>query len=857
MMAKGPIETPKEPLATYRAKRNFTKTPEPAPESSPTRAAKGKKSRKASLEFVVQKHDATRLHYDVRLEIAGAMMSWAVPKGPSYDPKVKRLAVETEDHPMAYNAFEGRIPDGEYGAGDVLIWDRGTYETVPPGQEEAMRAKGHVHARFFGEKLVGAWHFVKTRGERDASAKSAAKTWIMFKADDETADPARDITVESPHSVVSGRAATRGPERVGASAVGKSARALVEAMGEVAKATSAEHLDDPAGYWLEIKYDGYRILAGKAGGEVRLVTRNGNDYTAKFRAIADAVATLSAREAVLDGEACAVDQDGKPSFGLLQEWLGEARGKRGESDERERRGTKERPDKSEKREKREKSVTKDRASLVYAVFDLLWLDGRDLRELPIEQRRELLDALVKDAPAPISLSRMIEGDLAQILDVARTTGLEGLVAKRKGSRYVAGHSAAWKKIKFERRQDCAIAGYIPMKGTKGQVGALLLGVMDGSGSHASELRYAGRVGTGFDARTRKDLARRLDPTRTEEPRVTGAPKTKDAVWTEPTLVCEVAHAEWTRDGSMRHPRYVRLREDKDANECFVEGVSAGAGASAKLTNPTKILFPRDAITKRDIFDYYTAIASVMLPHLAARPLSLQRWPHGIDGESWFQQNAPEATPAFVKTLTLEGKRRIVAENVETLQWLANLAAITIHQWASHAPKLDKPDYTVIDLDPGDGTWKELVEVALAVRTLLDALELESVVKTSGKRGLHVVVPFAHGPSHEDATAFGEQIATAVAKVLPKIATVERMKNRRGGRLYIDYLQNGEGKTIVSPYTVRALDGATVSTPITWDEVTEKLDPTRFTIRTVLDRVAKKGDLFARALASSAKLPRVR
>ena len=829
-MAKVPA---KEPLATYRAKRNFDKTPEPAPESSPTRAAKGKKRRKEksrALEFVVQKHDATRLHYDVRLEIDGAMMSWAVPKGPSYDPSVKRLAVETEDHPMSYNAFEGRIPDGEYGAGDVLIWDRGTYETVPPGQEAKMRAKGHVHARFFGDKLQGGWHFVRTRGDRDreGAARSGAKApWIMFKADDETADPARDIIAERPESVVSGRAATRGPRRVGASTAGKSARALVLSMGEVAKATSAARIDDSASYWFEIKYDGYRIVAGKAGGDVRLASRNGNDYTEKFGAIADAVRALSAREAVIDGEACVVDDAGRPSFGLLQEWLG---------------GT-------------------STAKITYVVFDLLWLDGRDLRALAIEQRRELLEALVRDAPAPISLSKMIEGELTELLDLAKKTGLEGLVAKRKGSAYVAGHGAAWKKLKFDHRQDCAIAGYIPESGTKGNVGALLLGVVGDGGA----LRYAGRVGTGFDARTRKALAGRLDRLRTEKARVEGAPPTKGAIWTEPSLVCEVAYAEWTRDWSMRHPRYVGLRDDKDVGECIAEGASARGGASAgadpsagatTLSNPAKILFPRDRITKRDLFDYYTAIADVMLPHLAARPLTLQRWPHGIDGEGWFQQNAPDPTPAFVRTLPVEGKKRIVADNVATLQWLANLAAITIHQWASHAPRLDEPDYTVIELDPGDGTWAQLVEVAHAVRTLLDALELESLVKTSGKRGLHIVVPFARGPSHEEATAFGEKIATAVAKVLPKIATVERMKNRRGGRLYIDYLQNGEGKTIVSPYTVRALDGATVSTPIAWDELTEKLDPKRFTIRTVLDRVAKKGDLFARALGGTAKLPKL-
>jgi bifunctional non-homologous end joining protein LigD len=844
-----------DPLAKYRQKRDFSVTPEPVP-SSPDRAEKEKKADKSGLEFVVQKHDATRMHYDLRLEIRGAMASWAVPKGPSYDPQIKRLAVETEDHPMEYNRFEGRIPDGGYGAGDVLIWDRGTYETVPPGQEEAMRAKGHIAFRLHGEKLAGEWHLVKTHRRDDGERASNQNAWLLFKAKDGTADPLRDIVRERPESVVSGLSATRGPRRAGASPAGKSARALVEAMGEPMRAKLTTSLVDPDSYLYEIKYDGYRLLAARAGSDVRLVTRNGNDWTFRFQLIADEVKRLDVRECVVDGEACIVDSEGRPSFADLQAWLAG-----------------------------EKSTGK----LAFAVFDLLWLDGRDLRGLPIEDRKQLLAALLRNAAPPLSLSSAAEGSFDQIAKVAKATGLEGLVAKKKGSVYSSGGApGSWLKIKFDKRQDCAIVGYIPLSGTTDEVGALLLAIVEGDG----KLHFAGRVGTGFSERTRKDLARLIDALvekAAKAPSVLGAPRIKDARWCPAKLCCEIRFANWTRDGSARAPSFLGLREDKAPLDCVREEETfelpepthslhppgppprkrGGGSVSVKLSNPDKVLYPRDGITKRQIFDYYTAIAPVMLPHLAGRPLTLQRWPDGIDGEEWYQQNAPEKVPSFVHLVEVGpkhgNKKRIVADSLEILQWLANLASLTIHQWASHVPAgvtdkaeaiaaLAQPDYAVLDLDPGDGTWAHLIEVAQAVRALLEALEMPSAVKTSGKRGIHIVVPIARGPTHDEATAFAEKMARAVAKVLPKIATVERMKAKREGKLYVDFLQNGEGRTIVAPYTLRALDGAPVSTPIAWDEVTEALDPRALSMKVVLERVARKGDLFRAALEGGKKIP---
>jgi bifunctional non-homologous end joining protein LigD len=874
-------------LATYEAKRHFDVTPEPR--GSSQGGASGEKKtaevpapRAARLQFVVQKHDARRMHYDFRLEIDGAMASWAVPKGPSYDPTVRRLAVHTEDHPMEYNAFEGRIPEGEYGAGDVLIWDRGTYETVPPGKQQEMLDQGHLHVRLFGEKLVGDWHLIKTgrRGgarrpdqgagantdDDGAGARRPAKgagaitdedgkgQWLFFKAKDARADPAYDVVAERPESVVSGRQGTRGPRRVGASEHGSSARALHEAVGDPMLAAAATSISDPSQYLFEVKYDGYRLHACKAGSDVRLYTRRGNDWTDRFRPIADAIATLGARECVIDGEACAVDEHGTPSFHALQEWLGG--------------GTKE-------------------ARIGFVAFDVLWLDGRDLRSEPIEARRELLEKLLEGQGAPLSFSRSVTGDLKQLLAAAKQAGLEGLMAKRKGSAYVNARSTQWLKLRFDRRQECAVIGWIPLSGRKDLMGALALGVVEGG-----VLVHAGRVGTGFTDHERSQWAKKLEPDRVDAPRAERVPKTKDAHWVEPKIVVECAFTEWTTDGSMRQPRFLGLREDKTPMECVKDGDRepqpeteedeqerppaapsrapiAARRDGLRLANPDKVLFPRDGITKRDIWDYYTAIAPVMLPHLAGRPITMQRYPDGIDGEEWYQQNAPEKSPPFMHLIDVgprhDNKKRIVCDSLDTLQWLANLASLTIHQWCCHVPPgatsraaidhaLARPDYVVLDLDPGDGPWAHLVEVAVAVHTLLDALKLESFVKTSGKRGLHVVVPIAPGPTHDEATAFAEQVARAVAKVLPKVATVERMKEKRHGKLYVDYGQNGEGRTIVSPYTIRARDGAVVSTPIAWDEVTEQLDPTRFTIRTVLERIERHGDLYAGVLSTKQRMP---
>ena len=866
-------ETPNR-LEKYVEKRDFTATPEPQPkdearaeaplESSHPRRAAVKKSTgevTAAPIFVVQKHDARRLHYDFRLALGDVLVSWAVPKGPSYDPKVKRLAVHVEDHPLDYASFAGRIPAGQCGAGEVEIWDQGTYEL---GNRDfdlpAMLAKGHVHVVLHGARMRGGWHLVRTRDE---------KTWLFFKADDAYANAHFDV-LASTSSTAAGIDADA-PRPTG------DARALVKGMGDVARAVSSRLLGPPSEYLFEIKYDGYRILGGKVGGGVRLVSRNGLDWTDRFPEIARAVARLPARELVLDGEACVVDESGRPSFEALQRHL---------------------------------SGEKDVGRLAFPAFDLLWLDGRDLRNLPIEERRAKLEALVRGADAPLTFSTAIQGELHAVLEAARTAGLEGLVAKRRGSTYVSGPTNAWIKMKFELRQDCVVCGYTPMSGTH-VAGALVLGLYDARGRFV----YAGRVGTGLSDALRVDFQKRLDRAAVDRCPFEEDPRIPDVHWSRPEICIEIGLREWTRDGSPRFPRFLGFREDKSARECvrestesFVDMSRAPRGtrrsrerergdeadhASAipeaperarpatvvPLTNADKVLYPKDGITKRDIFRYYTDIATVMLPHLRGRPINMQRWPDGIHEEEWFQHNAPPRAPPYVRQVPFDRdeasaveknarqKWRIIVENVETLQYLANLAALTLHQRSSHLPPnatsdeaiaraLATPDYVVIDLDPGEGPFSDLIRVALAVRKLLEALELESCVKTSGKRGLHVLVPLAPGYAHDDAIVFASEVARAVAKVLPDIATTEMRKDRRRGRLYVDVAQNGRGRSIVAPYSLRALDGAPVSTPIDWSEVHDGLDPSAFNLRTMLARVDARGDLLAPVLSGRGILPRV-
>jgi len=822
-MARGPARRARTAkarprLAEYEAKRDFRVTPEPPP-----RAAA--RSRGAPT-FMVHKHHARRLHYDLRLEIDGALASWAVPKGPSYDPAVKRLAVPTEDHPLEYGGFEGRIPDGEYGAGDSLIWDRGTYDTMPPGEAARQRAKGHLLIELSGETLRGRWHLVRTGRPADGKAQ-----WLLFKARDETARPGYDVVAERPESVATGRVAARGPERQSAlRAAHPPPERLLERLFPPMLATLAARPPADDAEWLyELKYDGFRALAAVSGGRVAVWSRNRLELGARFRRVTEALRRLVVAEAVIDGEIVALDSRGAPRFQLLQ---------KGHDDD-----------------------------AILMAFDLLWLDGQDLRSRPLEERRDLLTSLLANAPPALRLAERLDPPGRAALETAARRGFEGVLAKKRGSPYEGTRSRAWLKLKAVNAQEVAIVGFTRTKSQRDEIGALLVGVVENG-----RLVFAGKVGTGFSARQRAELKRMLTADAVAAPRVAGAPRMRDATWVEPRLVAQVQFVEWTADGRLRHPSFLGLRPDKTPMECVREtpaapeppgppaAPEAPAAPQVLLTHPDRLLYPRDRITKQDVADYYAAVARPLLAALADRPVALEHWNDGIDAPAWFQQNiGKEARPwmRLAETPTRTSRRAVrhlIVDRPETLRWLAQHAVLTIHMWSSRVGQLESPDWVVFDLDPAEGRRiEQAIEPALVLRGLFERLSLPSVVKTSGKRGLHVLVPLRPGHSHEQAVAFAESITRAVARELPGV-TVERGIGKRRGRLYLDAYQNGYGKTIVAPYSLRALDGAPVSAPLDWSEVTPKLDPGRYTLRTMPRRLDTVGDRFAPALRGGVRLP---
>lgn len=817
-------------LQRYREKRNFDVTSEPAPAPVPPREGE-------RPTFMVHKHDATRLHYDVRLEMDDALASWAVPKGPSYDPAVRRMAVQTEDHPIEYGKFEGRIPDGEYGGGDSLIWDRGTYDTVPPGQASAQRKKGHLHIEMFGEKLKGRWHLVRTRPGDFGKAQ-----WIMFKGKDELANPSYDVVTERPESVVSGRRITRGPvTKKKLHAPHASPDVLLQRVWPPMKATLSTPESAEEGEWtFEVKYDGYRAVAAVVNGRIAFCSRNQLDFTDRFPEIAHALERMYIGECVLDGEIVAVDKAGRSNFQSIQS---------GDAEHR------------------------------FHVFDILWLDGEDLRRRPLEERRDLLVSVMSNVPPPLMLSERVPGPVAEAMAVARKNNWEGVIAKQKGSVYEGRRSPSWLKLKLHQAQEVVIVGYTPIKNGAKEIGALLVGVHDKDG-----FRFAGKVGTGFSSQLRRDLKKKLDAIAVDKSMAKGAPRIKVATWVEPKYVAQVSFTEWTRDGKLRHPVFEGLRVDKGAAEVVREvpqEVKGGRRAPEKkaaktarapksdipadeykLTSADRVLFPKTGYTKADVYKYYADVAEVMLPALEGRPLAFQIYPEGIRKEGIFRQSLERmgakdwVTKLPVKTDTGRVVEHVIVDKRETLLWLANRSALTLHMWSSRLPSLSMPNWVLFDLDPGEKTtWAELIKVATTLRGMLEHLGLESVPKTSGKRGIHVFVPMAEGHTHQDALDFAAAVTETLEKGLGDIATTERMKNKRHGRLYLDAFQNGEGKTVVAPYTIRSTDVASVSAPLKWSEVTEKLDPTSFTIKTIRKRIDKFGDLFAPALHGHQRLPR--
>jgi bifunctional non-homologous end joining protein LigD len=866
-------------LDAYRRKRDPARTPEPFGGRLPT----------AGRLFVVQKHAARRLHYDLRLEMDGVLKSWAVPKGPSAHAEEKRLAVHVEDHPVEYGDFEGVIPPGNYGAGAVIVWDRGWYRSVKPEEPLAQLARGKLEVEIFGHKMRGRWTLARMSGKD--------KDWLLLKkADGAAASPgAAELTERYPESVLSGLTVE---EMADPSRRLAAVRARLDALGAPRGEVSARRqpftlatlverpFSDPA--WLyEIKYDGVRVLASRRGERIELYGRSGQETTSRYPEVVRALRALPIDAFVIDGEIVALDEAGRSSFQRLQPRMALT-------------------------DPREIERVAARLPVVGVFFDCLMLDGRDLRRLPLVERKECLRLLVPPLGVVRYGDHVVEAGEA-FFELASAQRLEGIVAKRARSPYSGRRTRDWTKIKCQRRQEFVIGGYTDPQGARGHLGALHLGLYEGPAS--PRLVYVSKVGSGFDQAGLKAIRDKLEPfTRATPPFDRGAvPSGRGHHWVEPRLVCEVRFTEWTDDGGLRHPTFMGLRDDKKPLECRREepaqpnvapkperapepepaperprapapvpaaratrsaprgqrsragvGGLGGGAASAppqseqeapvapapvrfQPTNVKKIFWPAEGLTKGDLIAYYERVAPLMLPYLKDRPLVLTRFPDGIAGKSFYQKDAPEFAPAWVRTEHIYSRDTgrdiayLVADDVEMLRYVANSGAIPIHVWASRIHTLERPDWLVLDLDPKGAPFADVVRVALALRRILEGLELTSYVKTSGATGLHILLPLGARYTYEQCRTFARLLAVMGVEAEPGISTVARPLRARGGKVYIDFGQNGHGQTIVAPFSLRPLPGAPASCPLQWREVTPRLDPARFTLETLPRRFDRMDD----------------
>jgi bifunctional non-homologous end joining protein LigD len=844
-------------LSRYRAKRSPDRTPEPF---GPVVPGPGNL-------FVVHKHAARNLHFDLRLEMDGVLRSWAVPKGPTYDQAEKRLAVKVEDHPIEYGDFEGVIPAGNYGAGGVIVWDRGEWVPLEPWREGL--EKGKLLFELKGYKLHGRWTLVKI--------KKSERDWLLIKERDQWLSSPGEADNFSEESVLSGLTVEEiksgeGPGAETLRALEREEKAIrvrvdprkVEPM-HCETADEAFTRDD----WLfELKLDGYRLIASKTKGEALLLTRNGNDYTSVFPEVARAVKALPFDECIVDGEVVVCDAKGLPSFSRLQQ-----RGRL-----------------SSPMEIRRAAV--ELPATFYA-FDLIAFEDFDLRPVPLLRRKELLKDVVPALGALRYLDH-IEAEGEAFLEKVTAMGLEGIVAKKSDCPYRKGRSPHWLKIKAERTGDFVIVGFTKPNGSRSHLGALQLADwVNGT------LVYAGRVGTGFDGDDLKELHDLLDPIVRRDPLCSGPiygpgkeplpseqiPETKTTVWTDAVHVCEVRYREFTPDGLLRHATFKHLRTDKLAHECERQGwdvhngyrasdtgyqepgtrhqepgtrhqvpdtepppppAKASVQKSIAFTNLKKIYWPAEKYTKGDLIDYYRSVSKWLLPYLVNRPVVLTRFPDGIDGKSFYQKDAPVFAPEWMRTVPIwseDTQREIkyfVCDDEESLLYLANMGSIPLHIWASRDGSLEQPDWCVIDLDPKEAPFSDVIRTAIVLHRVCESVGLPNYVKTTGKTGLHVLLPLGRQCTYEQSRMLGELLARVVLRELNDIATITRHVTKRGDKVYLDYLQNRHGQTIVAPFSVRPLPGATVSMPLVWDEVGPSLDPREFTIRNAIDRMERLG-----------------
>ena len=813
-------------LETYRRKRDFSATDEPA----------GRDRRGQGDAFVVQKHAARRLHYDLRLEIGGVLASWAVTKGPSLVPGEKRLAVHVEDHPLDYADFEGAIPKGQYGGGEVIVWDRGRWE--PEGDPARGLRKGRLDFTLEGAKLKGRWHLVRMGGKPGEKREN----WLLIKGSDDAARAAADpdILEEAPASVISGRtvediaAGKPAPKRKAPAKRRAAAAASDPWPGFVPPALATLKPAPPrGGPWVhEIKFDGYRLQAELKGGKVALLTRSGQDWTEKFGgAVLDALRALPAKTAILDGELVVEGAAGASDFGALQADLGAGRSDR----------------------------------FLYYLFDLLYLDGEDLRKRPLLERKAQLAELLAGAADPLRLSEHFDEDGEVMLHHACRLSLEGLVSKRREDGYPSGRTGAWVKSKCSARQEFVVAGYVPSTVSRDLVGSLVLGYYrDGA------LVHVGRVGTGFSRTAARDLAERLKALeRKASPfaEKLSADAVRGVTWVKPELVAEVEFRAWTAEGLLRHAAFRGLRDDKPAREIVREGGAVEAKPKArpqvKLTHPDRVYWPDAGVTKQGLADYYTEVWSRMAPLVVNRPVALLRCPGGTEGQCFFQKHAWKGHGKEILTFhdpQDDSDEPLVAiDGLPALIALVQGGALEIHSWQSSLDDLEHPDQLVMDLDPGEGVlWTAVIEAAQEVRRRLEAAGLAAFVKTSGGKGLHVVAPLKPTPvaGWDAVKGFTAEMARSMATDAPDRYVATITKSKRVGKILIDYLRNGRNNTAIVAYGTRARPGAPVSMPLAWDELGPEIGPAQFTVANAPARIGHTDDPWADFRRAERPLPKL-
>lgn len=834
-------------LDDYNRMRDFSATSEPAAVKRSGR----KTAAEHALQFCIQKHDASHLHYDFRLELDGALKSWAVPKGPSLDPKVKRLAVHVEDHPLDYATFEGSIPEGHYGAGDVIVWDRGVW--IPLEDPHKAYEKGKLKFELQGEKLGGVWNLVRTH------MPGKKEQWFLIKHQDDAARPQDDydVLLAEPDSVLSERTIVGKPKlaaeqskplkkpaaKTRKPASGKLTGAHKAKLPTQLKPELATLVDSaPEGQWsYEIKFDGYRIMARIDHDQVQLFTRNGHDWTHKLPQQAAALAALGLESAWLDGEMVVANEQGVPDFQALQNAFEAGRS----------------------------------GNILYYLFDLPYLNGVDLREVPVEERRAALATVLGSHEQPLlRFSEAFDETPDALLNSACQMQMEGLIGKRLGSPYVSRRSGDWIKLKCKHRQEFVIVGYTDPKGSRSAFGALLLGLHD---RDSGELRYAGKVGTGFNESTLKSILTQLKPLQVKKPAVVNPPsgfEVKGVHWLKPKLLAEVAFAEMTKDGSVRHAVFHGLRDDKPAKGITEERAKPVkiaekktatkkppkkapasnpdtepsqlglANGKVRITHPDRVIDTVSGTTKMQLAEYYASVAEWILPQLKDRPVALVRAPDGIAGELFFQKNAERLAIPGITTLDKDvtGQPVMLINNAEALIGAVQMSTVELHTWNATTVDLDKPDRFVLDLDPDPALpWKSMVEATALTLTVLDELGLKAFLKTSGGKGIHLVVPLTRKLGWDEVKDFSHAIVSHMAKLLPeRFSAVSGLKNRVG-RIFIDYLRNGLGATTICAYAARTREGLPVSVPLFREEVAEIKGGNQWNVRNVHQRLAEVGD----------------